>query len=322
MLEATATGRHVRLGRRPQRHPHRRRERGREPVHVGLDEVAAEPVEVLERRERVPIVAGGPVREDRAGPEHLDRKAEVALHRRERRLEPFRDAAGERMGALEPRDARGRAWAAPARIGSGSGSAVGSPGTGPASSDSSSRTSAIDVASGPNVDRSIQRGMGSRPITPFVGLRPASPQNAAGIRIEPPPSVAVAIAAMPAASAAPEPPLEPPGDQSVPHGFVVVAVQRVRREPRERELRLVRLADDDRAGGAQPARHEPVGRRRRRRPRTSANRTSTAYPVDVLHVLHEQGQTGERTRVLARGDPGVDRAGRRRPPRRARGSRR
>ena len=64
--------------------------------------------------------------------------------------------------------------------------------------------------------------MGSRPITPFVGLSPARPQNDAGIRIEPPPSVAVAIAAMPAASAAPEPPLEPPGDQSVPHGFVVV----------------------------------------------------------------------------------------------------
>ncbi len=110
----------------------------------------------------------------------------------------------------------------PARIGSGNGSADGSPGTGPASSDSNSRTSAIDVASGPNVERSIQSGMGSRPITPFVGLSPARPQNARGIRIEPPPSVAVAIAAMPAASAAPEPPLDPPGDQSVPHGFVVV----------------------------------------------------------------------------------------------------
>ena len=110
----------------------------------------------------------------------------------------------------------------PARIGSGNGSADGSPGIGPASSDSNNRTSAIDVASGPNVERSIQSGMGSRPITPFVGLSPARPQNAAGIRMEPPPSVAVAIAAMPAASAAPEPPLDPPGDQSVPHGFVVV----------------------------------------------------------------------------------------------------
>ena len=156
------------------------------------------------------------------GLEHLDRKAEVTFDRRERRLEPFRDAAGGRMGALEPRRRRGRALRQPGPIGSGNGSADGSPGTGPASSDSKMRTSAIDVASGPNVERSIQSGMGSRPITPFVGLSPARPQNDAGIRIEPPPSVAVAIAAMPAASAAPEPPLEPAGDQSVPHGFVVV----------------------------------------------------------------------------------------------------
>ena len=80
----------------------------------------------------------------------------------------------------------------------------------------------MDVANGPNVERSIHSGIGSRPITPFVGLKPASPQNAAGIRMEPPPSVAVAMAAMPAARAAAEPPLDPPGDHSVPHGFVVV----------------------------------------------------------------------------------------------------
>ena len=110
----------------------------------------------------------------------------------------------------------------PSPIGSGNGNAEGSPGTGPASIDSNSRTSAMDVANGPNVERSIHSGIGSRPITPFVGLKPASPQNAAGIRMEPPPSVAVAMAAMPAASAAAEPPLEPPGDHSVPHGFVVV----------------------------------------------------------------------------------------------------
>jgi hypothetical protein len=55
-----------------------------------------------------------------------------------------------------------------------------------------------------------------------VGFRPANPQNAAGILIEPPPSVAVAIAAIPAASAAPDPPLDPPGDQSAPQGFTVV----------------------------------------------------------------------------------------------------
>src|SRR5204862_6671979 len=101
------------------------------------------------------------------------------------------------------------------RIGRGNGSADGSPGTGPASRERRSRTSAIDVANGPNVDRSIQSGTGSRPIMPFVGLSPARPQNAAGIRIDPPPSVAVAIAAIPAAIDAADPPLEPPGDQSV-----------------------------------------------------------------------------------------------------------
>ena len=43
-----------------------------------------------------------------------------------------------------------------------------------------------------------------------VGLSPKRPQQEAGIRIEPPPSVACAIGTMPAATAAAEPPLEPP----------------------------------------------------------------------------------------------------------------
>src|SRR6185295_10524623 len=43
-----------------------------------------------------------------------------------------------------------------------------------------------------------------------VGLRPKSPQHDAGIRIDPPPSVACAIGTTPAATAAAEPPLEPP----------------------------------------------------------------------------------------------------------------
>ena len=46
---------------------------------------------------------------------------------------------------------------------------------------------------------------------PSVGLCPTTPQQAAGIRIEPPPSVPSASATWPAASAAAEPLLEPPG---------------------------------------------------------------------------------------------------------------
>ncbi len=182
----------------------------------------------------------------------------------------------------------------PARIGSGNGSADGSPGTGPASSESNSRTSAIDVASGPNVERSIQSGMGSRPITPFVGLSPARPQNDGG---DPDRTPAVRggrdrrhARRDRGARAAARPAGRPVGPPRVRRG----AVQRVRREPRERELRLVRLADHDRAGRAQPARHEPVGRCRRRvreRQRTERRR----HARHGLHVLHQQGQSGERT---------------------------
>jgi hypothetical protein len=44
-----------------------------------------------------------------------------------------------------------------------------------------------------------------------VGLRPKIPQQEAGMRIDPPPSLACAMGTMPAATAAAEPPLEPPG---------------------------------------------------------------------------------------------------------------
>ena len=43
-----------------------------------------------------------------------------------------------------------------------------------------------------------------------VGLRPTRPHSLAGMRIEPPPSLACATGTMPEATAAPDPPLEPP----------------------------------------------------------------------------------------------------------------
>ena len=52
-----------------------------------------------------------------------------------------------------------------------------------------------------------------------VGFSPTRPQQDAGIRIEPPPSLAWAIATMPAATAAAEPPLDPPVECSVLHGL-------------------------------------------------------------------------------------------------------
>ena len=59
----------------------------------------------------------------------------------------------------------------------------------------------------------------ARDTRPREGLRPTRPQAAAGIRIEPPPSLAWASGTIPAATAAAEPPLDPPGERSRSHGF-------------------------------------------------------------------------------------------------------
>ena len=87
------------------------------------------------------------------------------------------------------------------------------------------------------------------------GLIPNRPHHVDGIRIDPMPSEPRAIGARPAATAAPLPPLLPPGR--------VVRVPRVARravrnglgERPQHHLRHRGLSDDDSAGGAQPAHH-------------------------------------------------------------------
>jgi len=56
---------------------------------------------------------------------------------------------------------------------------------------------------------------------PRDGLSPNNPQYADGIRIEPPPSPPPAKGAIPEATAAAEPPLEPPGVRAIFHGLRV-----------------------------------------------------------------------------------------------------
>lgn len=53
------------------------------------------------------------------------------------------------------------------------------------------------------------------------GFRPNRPQNEAGMRIEPPPSLAPAMGTTPAATAAAAPPEEPPGVRVVSQGLRV-----------------------------------------------------------------------------------------------------
>ena len=57
--------------------------------------------------------------------------------------------------------------------------------------------------------------------SPTDGRRPVMPQNAAGMRSEPPRSVPSASAIMPVASAAAPPPVDPPADFVGSHGFRV-----------------------------------------------------------------------------------------------------
>src|SRR2546423_14894220 len=53
---------------------------------------------------------------------------------------------------------------------------------------------------------------------PRVGLSPTRPHSLAGIRIDPPPSLACASGTMPLATAAADPPEEPPAERSGFHG--------------------------------------------------------------------------------------------------------
>ena len=56
-------------------------------------------------------------------------------------------------------------------------------------------------------------------VLPLVGFNPTSPVKEAGIRMDPPPSLAPAIGTIPAATAAAAPPLEPPGEYAGFQGF-------------------------------------------------------------------------------------------------------
>ena len=81
-----------------------------------------------------------------------------------------------------------------------------------------------------------------------VGLSPNRPQQDAGMRIEPPPSVACATGSMPATTAAAAPPDEPPGECSRFQGLRHGAVQARLGVRAQAELRRRAAPHDDKAG--------------------------------------------------------------------------
>ncbi len=89
--------------------------------------------------------------------------------------------------------------------------------------ESSRAASATVVVSGPFSAKPNQEPLpSSLGTTPEPGLMPTSPQHAAGIRMEPMPSLPCAAATIPEATAAALPPDEPPGVRSWSHGLWVM----------------------------------------------------------------------------------------------------
>ncbi len=102
------------------------------------------------------------------------------------------------------------------------GTASASPGSDPWIASSSKALSPTVRASAPNtLNPSHPSRAGWVETRPRLGFIPTRPQHAAGIRIDPPPSDPVAHGTMPAATAAAEPPEEPPGVRAGSHGLRV-----------------------------------------------------------------------------------------------------
>src|SRR6476619_6341784 len=81
-----------------------------------------------------------------------------------------------------------------------------------------SRTERVTTCSTPSP---LSYPNGPRVVLPWLTLSPTSPQQEAGMRIEPPASLACAAGTSPAATAAADPPLDPPGERSRSHGLWV-----------------------------------------------------------------------------------------------------
>src|SRR5205807_6464177 len=110
---------------------------------------------------------------------------------------------------------------------SGTGMASGSPSSGPETTSSHNAVSATRRDTQPATLSACQwTGSGVNGTRPRWVFNPTRPLQEAGIRIEPPPSVADATLARPAATAAPEPPLDPPGVSSGLHGLRVTPKDR------------------------------------------------------------------------------------------------
>ena len=132
---------------------------------------------------------------------------------------------------------------------------------------------------------------------PMLCFSPTTPLHAAGIRVEPPPSVAIASGAIPLATATAAPPLEPPLERAALHALRVRPNSGEFGQALAAEFGRRGLADQDRALGAEAgdrhsifARHIVlVGHRAKRGSHTSG----------VDDVLDGEGNAVEQADLLA-----------------------
>ena len=192
-------------------------------------------------------------------------------------------------------------------------------GSDPASAPSSAAASATVRAMGPAVSWLCAIGMMPVRLTrPSVGLMPTSEALFDGDTIDPSVSVPTAAAPRLAATAAPEPELEPDGLRSSAYGIPRLAAAaapsaRRMRRPEVRPLAEVRLAENHRARRPQSLDDERVcrGRRAGERQRTGRRHHAIAGGDVVLDQNREC-----RGAVRARGPRGARRRARRRSRRR------
>src|SRR6185295_6014565 len=121
------------------------------------------------------------------------------------------------------RRARGAAATSSRNGRAGGGAEYGSPGPGPqvASSSAALSRTVRETACSVELPPRPSPVTGANVLRPRVGLRPTSPQLAAGARMEPKPSLAWAMGSMRAPTAAAAPPLEPEEIRVGSHGLRV-----------------------------------------------------------------------------------------------------
>ena len=137
--------------------------------------------------------------------------------RTRRRTSPDRGWAAQGRGTAKRRPARsaGPAGRAPVPAATSGRRGRGRPGPG-----TTRAASATVRVRGPTVSSDGARGNTPvRGMRPWVTLRPTRPQRAAGTRTEPPVSVPIPTAARPPATAAAEPPEDPPGEVAGSQGL-------------------------------------------------------------------------------------------------------